>query len=183
MFKCETSLGLRPTWKLNIRHWTLDILLVFFLTLPFLSHAQDQMVFLRHDQVIARFSTGDYVQVKLKNKTKIEGRIIEFTEFSMITSFDTVSVTKILHIKSKHQKRSFNRGIGGLLFIGGIVYMSVELLNATFGYNGGVDPNVAKTSALLSSAGLVWILLHPRYTKVKPGTTIRVIDYKSRFYR
>lgn len=146
--------------------------------------AQKQMVMIRHDEVVARFKEGDYVKVKLKNGQKKEGAIVELNEFDMVTTSDTILFTKIWTIRNIETKRSFSSGIGGLLFVGGVMYFTIDRLNSAFGYNPApIDPTVVKTSAILAGSGLTLILLNPRAAKAKPGTSIRTIDYTSVFYK
>lgn len=110
---------------------------------------------------------------------------MELTEFSMITSADTVPFNKIKKIripKGKHKDAASK--FGKLLIICGLGYVTIDQLNRALGYNNaGGEEQVVKTSAILVATGSVLLLVRPRYHRVNMGTVLRTVDYKSPFYK
>jgi hypothetical protein len=157
--------------------------ILFFLTLVVSSNAQKQLVFIRHGKVVSRFTIGSPIRLKLKNHQYKEGRIVELNDFSMVTSNDTIKFQSIakLHSKHIHQVR-VNSGIGGLLFVGGLGYIAIDQLNASLGYNKSGWDQTDQKALVAAGVGAALLFIRPRYTRLPPGTAIRVVDYTSLFY-
>lgn len=133
---------------------------------------------------MARFTEGEYLRCKLKNKEKREGRIIDLTETHIITSNDTLSIISIesLHVKGK-QKVNVTRGIGGLLFIGGLGYFAIDQINSLIVKGAGdFDEKGAIISLSIAATGAAILFIKRPYKKVY-GHTLKTIDYTSRFYK
>jgi len=148
--------------------------------------AQKQLILLRNDHVVGRFTEGEYLRVVMKDGSKREGVIIELLEFSAVTSNDTVPYNKIDKVGiPKDQRRGIAPLLGGLMMAVGVTFIGVDALNSATGHTakGGIDPQIAKTSAVLIAAGSLLMFIKPKYQRVNNGTFLRTIDYKSRWYK
>ncbi len=147
------------------------------------SEAQKQLVFMRRGQVVARYTEGDEIKCVLKNKRRTAGFIVELEDFRMITSNDTINFLSINKIDTrKHNPIDARKGIGGLLFLGGILYLSVDQINAALGYaRPGFDQS-DWNAVIATGVGAAMLFIRPKYKKLKPGTIIRAIDHRSPFY-
>jgi hypothetical protein len=137
--------------------------------------AQKQLILLKRESVQVR---------KLKNKEKREGKILELNETQIITSNDTLLIGSIesLYVKGK-RKVNVTRGIGGLLFIGGIGYFAIDQVNRLIVKGADeFDEQVALTSLAMTATGAAILFIHSPYKKVY-GHTLKTIDYTSRFYK
>jgi hypothetical protein len=141
---------------------------------------QKQLVLMKRETVVARFTEGEYFRCRLKNKEKKEGRILELTPARIITSNDTLDILAIESIKMKPQK---NKTTGRLLLIMGVGYFAIDQAN-TLIVKGqkGVDEKVAYTSAILAATGAGLMYIRSPYKKVY-GHTLKTVDNTSRFYR
>jgi hypothetical protein len=157
----------------------LSVLLSAFSTM-----AQKQLILLKRESVQVRFTEGEYLRCKLKNKQKKEGKILELTETQIITSNDTLSMSSIesLNVKGK-RKVNVTRGIGGLLFIGGIGYFAIDQINSLI-VDGAddFDEKGAIISLSIAATGAAILFIKRPYKKVY-GHTLKTIDYTSRFYK
>lgn len=155
------------------------------LTLPLSVFSQRQLVIIRGDRPVAWFTEGNMIDFVLKKGGgKRYERIVELSEFSMITSGDTIMLNEIGKIKTKNRKgEDFARGFGGLFFVGGLVLLGVETLNSATGYSSPeIDAPVVKVSLGLMAVGTLLVLLHPRYERMGYRVILRSVDYKSPFY-
>jgi hypothetical protein len=152
--------------------------------ISFSQHAQKQLVLLKGENVVARFTEGEYMKCKLKNKQKKEGRIIELSETHILTSNDTLTILSIesLFMKGK-RKVTVTKGIGGLLFIGGLGYFAIDQINRLI-VDGAeeFDEKGAVISLSIAATGAALLFIKRPYKKVY-GHTLRTIDYNSRFYQ
>jgi hypothetical protein len=146
--------------------------------------AQEQLILLKRESVVVRFTEGEYLRCKLKNKEKREGKILELTETQIITSNDTLSMSSIesLNVKGK-RKVNVTRGIGGLLFIGGLGYFAIDQINRLI-VDGAddFDEKGVMISLSVAATGAAILFIKRPYKKVY-GHTLKTIDYTSRFYR
>jgi hypothetical protein len=145
--------------------------------------AQKQLVLVKRESVVVRFEEGEYLRCKLKNKQKREGKILELTDTHIITSNDTLAITSIesLNVKGK-RKVDVTRGIGGLLFIGGLGYFAIDQINRLI-VDGAddFDEKGAVISLSIAATGAAILFIKRPYKKVY-GHTLKTIDYTSRFY-
>ena len=145
--------------------------------------AQKQLVFIQHGTVVARFSEGSNFKCVLKNKTRKSGFIVELNDFSMITSNDTIRFQSIAKLDSRSQHRTtVNSGLGGLLFLGGLGYLAVDQINKALGYASGGFDQADRNAVIIAGVGAAILFVRPRYQRLKPGTVIRTVDYRSPFY-
>lgn len=146
--------------------------------------AQKQLILLKRESVQVRFTEGEYLRCKLKNKEKREGKILQLTETQIITSNDTLWMSSIesLNVKGK-RKVSVTKGIGGLLFIGGLGYFAIDQINSLIVKGADdFDEKGAIISLSVAATGAAILFIKRPYKKVY-GHTLKTIDYTSRFYR
>lgn len=159
----------------------------FLLLLLFTSctlHAQKQLILVKKESVVARFTEGEYLRCKLKNKQKKEGKILELTDTHIITSNDTLTISSVESLNMKGRRKiDVTSGVGGLLFIGGIGYFTLDQVNRLI-VDGqkDFDKKVAYTSLAMTATGAAILFLRSPYKKVY-GHTLKTIDYTSRFYK
>ena len=147
------------------------------------SSAQKQVIFLSKGNVVARYAEGGYFKCVLKNHQHKEGVIVELNEFSMITSQDTIEFRSIAKMDIKEDRKTNVRsGIGGLLFIGGLGYIAVDQINGAFGYSPQGWDKSDQTALIIAGLGAAMLFIKPRYKKLRPGTVIRSVDYRSPYY-
>jgi len=162
----------------------LGLILILMVCSVISLEAQKQLILLKKESVVVRFTEGEYLRCKLKNKEKREGKIIELTETQIITSNDTLAISSIesLNVKGK-RKINVTRGIGGLLFIGGLGYFAIDQINRLI-VDGAddFDEKGAMISLSVAATGAAILFIKSPYKKVY-GHTLKTIDYTSRFYR
>jgi hypothetical protein len=138
----------------------------------------------KRESVVVRFTEGEYLRCKLKNKQKAEGKILELTDTQIITSNDTLAITSLesLYVKRK-RKVDVTRGVGGLLFIGGLGYFAIDQINRLV-VDGAqdFDEKGAIISLSVAATGAAILFLRTPYKKVY-GHTLKTIDYTSRLYK
>ena len=147
--------------------------------------AQKHLAVLKRNKIIAQYSEGQYIRLKLKNGKRSEGHILELQPFSMITSDDTIEFKNIKKIDIRKQ-RKFNAtsGIGGLLFLGGLGYLGLDRLNSAIGKGPpDLDGTVLNTSVILTSVGAAMIFIKPGYIRINYKVHLRTINYDSNLYR
>lgn len=169
---------------MQIKAMKLSLILFISITSVLSLKAQKQLVLLKRESVVARFTEGEYLRCKLKNKEKREGKILALTETQIITTNDTLSISSIESLNMKGRRKvNVMSGIGGLLFVTGIGYMALDQLNSLIGRGAkGFDEQVALTSLALTSAGAALLFIRSPYKKVY-GHTFKTIDYTSRYYK
>lgn len=132
-------------------------LFIFFLVLIF-SHdllAQRQLLVLRYDEVVARFSPGQTFEFKHKEGgKKVSTYIRGFSDTEVYTYDDTVSVFEIGTIY--FQQHAVHHTIGKALLIGGIGGFLVDQLNNVvfYGNKPSLDGEVNRISMTAIGAGL-----------------------------
>jgi hypothetical protein len=163
----------------------ISLLIFGLLAFSEITFSQKQLVLIKRGNVIARFAEGQYFRCVLKKShRKTEGHIIELSDFSMITSSDTIKFQDILKIDiHKHRAFRWNSGVGGLLFIGGLGYLGLDRLNSSIGIgSSSLDNSVLYTSLIASGVGAAVIFIRPRYQHVHMDYFLHTIDYTSPFY-
>jgi small nuclear ribonucleoprotein (snRNP)-like protein len=149
------------------------------------SLAQKQLVLIKKGTTIAQYAEGQYIRLKLKNGKRTEGHILELDPFSMITSSDTIQFSDIRKVDIRKQRKfNVSSGIGGLLFLGGILYISLDRLNSSIGKGPPeLDSSVLNTSVIMTTVGAALIFIKPRYIRVNYKVNLRTVDYNSNFYK
>lgn len=149
--------------------------------------AQKELLILKRGQVVASFKEGDYLRIVLKKDHRhSEGHIVELYDYHMITSSDTIQFKDILKINIKKHRGGpeINRGIGGLLFLGGILYIGLDRLNNAIGVtNNSLDNSVLYPSLIATSAGAAMIFIRSKYVRLDGITYLKTVDYTSPFYQ
>jgi hypothetical protein len=160
-------------------------LLLLFLFIANISYGQKQVIFLKHGNVMARFTEGDRFTFKLKNHSLREGYITELNDFSMVTSaLDTIPFLSIekISVKGQHQK-SFTKNVGRALVVGGLGYIVIDQLNTLVGSTASGFDESDKRALGIATVGAGLLFIKQRYVKVSRGVTIRTIDYHSPYYK
>jgi hypothetical protein len=147
-------------------------------------YAQKQLVFLRGDHVLLRFTEGDRFLFKLSNGKKVEGYITELRDFSLVTSaLDTIPFLKIRKVSLRGQRHStFLKKFGALMLVGGLGYIAIDQANVWFGSNKSGFDESNQIALGVAGVGTLALLIKPKYRKVSRGISIRTIDYKSHYY-
>lgn len=147
-------------------------------------YAQKQLVFLRGDNVLLRFTEGDRFLFKLSNGKKVEGYITELRDFSLVTSaLDTIPFLQIRKVSLRGQRHStFLKKFGALMLAGGLGYIAIDQANVLFGSNKSGFDESNQIALGVAGVGTLALLIKPKYRKVSRGITIRTIDYKSHYY-
>ncbi|MBI1766790.1 MAG: hypothetical protein HY015_02680 [Bacteroidetes bacterium] len=158
----------------------------FFIFLSISALSQKQLVILKNGHVQAAFKEGEYMRfVMKKNHRHTEGHIIELYDFYMITSSDTIQFKDILkvNIKKNRGPARWNKGLGGLLFVGGIIYLGVDQLNVAIGINSSSTPAELFTPMVISSVGAAMVFIRPKYKRLNGIQYLQTVDYRSPFYQ
>jgi len=162
------------------------ISIIVLLLFSLVAFSQKQVVLLDRGTVVGRYAEGQYFRCVLKkNHRHVEGHIVELNDFAMITTNDTIKFHDILKVDiHKHRPFQWSSGVGGLLFLGGILYFTVDRANAAIGVNSNDIPqSVWLPSALLTAAGAALIFIRPRYIRVNTGVFLHTVDYTSPYYQ
>ena len=137
---------------------SLTVRILIFFALVFCSQdllAQRQLLVLRYNEVVARFSPGQTFEYKQKgNKRKFSTYIRGFSDTEVYTHKDTVSVFEIGTIYFR--QHAVHHTIGKALLIGGIGGFLVDQLNNVvfYGNKPSLDGEVNRISMTAVGAGL-----------------------------
>lgn len=168
---------------MKVRHTFWLALLICFGLSSLAALGQKQLVFLKHETVIARFAEGEYFKCVLKNNKKKQGYILELTEFSMITNaYDTIPFISIAKVETKKIRSHRVGGVGGFMLVAGLGYIALDQLNSLIGSTKGEFNSSYITALSVSAAGAALLFIKPKYTKVKRGVVMRTVDYHSPYY-
>ncbi|MBS1682064.1 MAG: hypothetical protein JST48_10150 [Bacteroidetes bacterium] len=163
------------------------IFLFLFLLTSFFLYSQKELIVLKRGHVVAQYAEGEYFKCVLKKKHRhTEGHILELNNFSMITSSDTIAFKDIdrIDIRGHRGPPAWNRGVGGLLFMGGLIYLGIDQLNAAIGvHSASLTPTQLYTPLAISGVGAMMVFIRPKYLKIKYDMFIHTIDYKSPFFQ
>jgi hypothetical protein len=165
----------------------ISLLLFCFLLFSRTAFPQKQLIILKNGHVRAAFKEGEYLRFVLKKKHRhAEGHIVELSDFSMITSNDTVQFKDILKINIKKHRAPASWGSrvgGGFLFLGGIIYFAVDQANVAYGVNAQNDtPAQWAAPFVVSGVGAALLFIHPRYLHINGIQYLQTADYTSPFY-
>jgi len=142
---------------------------------------------MKNGNVRAAFKEGEYIRFVLKKDHRhTEGHIVELYDFYMITSNDTVKYKDIykINIKKHRGPARTSNGIGGLLFLGGIVYLAVDQLNVASGVNAQNDTPAEWIIPIAAiGVGAAMIFIRPKYMKINGIQYLQMVDYASPFYQ
>src|SRR5258708_12702842 len=144
--------------------------------------SQKQLIILKNGHVQARFTEGQYLRCVLKkNHRHTEGHIIELYDFHMITSSDTIQFKDILkvNIKKNRGPARWNSGVGGLLFVGGLIYLGVDQLNVAIGINAASTPAEFYVPLMISGAGAAMAFITPKHKLLNVTHNLQTKNYRS----
>jgi hypothetical protein len=159
------------------------IAFLFVLLATVTTNGQKQLVLLKGERVVVRFTQGEYFYCKLKNKQVREGKLINLTDTQIITSTDTLNLLSIESIKVKGRHVSRVGKLGRLFMIAGIGYFSIDQLNnLILRGETELEKDVIVPSLILTGVGAGMVYIRSPYKKVY-GHTLKTIDYTSRFYK
>jgi hypothetical protein len=161
---------------------SIGVLLVLFLDFG-VSVAQRQLVLVSGDKVVYRFTKGDNFKSKLKSeKTEHWGFLVEISEFSIITSQDTIELKKIRKVLLPG--RPLPHKIGVTLVKVGVGLFVIDQVNQTLIQHNdfNIDTGIAKTSIALAGAGLPLLLFKKNWKKLEGGMRLMSVGRDSRFY-
>ncbi|MFM7855676.1 MAG: hypothetical protein ACKO96_28040 [Flammeovirgaceae bacterium] len=160
-------------------HGFFTFIFIFFFSSVF---SQKQLVVLHHNQVIARFTEGDYFNCVLESGLKKEGYIFVLNEFSMVTSaYDTIPFISIRKIKTKKTKMRKLGGVGAMLLFSGIGYITLDQVNSLYGSTQGKFDGAYTIALSMAGAGAALLFIRPKYKKIKRGMVIRSTDYRTHY--
>jgi hypothetical protein len=147
--------------------------------------AQKQLVFLRKDKVMARFTEGDRFKFKLKNGELKEGYITELTDFTLITSaLDTIPFSSLRKISMRGQRRTSSLAVlGSGLLMGGLGYIAIDQVNTLVGSTKSGFDSSDQTALIISGVGAALYFIKPKYKRIKRGIVCRTIVYPSHYYK
>ena len=161
-------------------------LVILVIGVSFKLFSQKQLIILKNGHVQARFTEGQYLRCVLKkNHRHTEGHIIELYDFHMITSSDTIQFKDILkvNIKKNRGPARWSSGVGGLLFLGGLIYLGVDQLNVAIGINSASTPAEFYVPLMISGVGAAMVFIRPKYKRINGIQYLQTIDYRSPFYQ
>ena len=165
------------------------LLILFISCLSFsnLLFSQKQLILFKNGHVQASFKEGEYIRFVLrKNHRHAEGHIVELSDFSMITSNDTVQFKDILKINIKKHRgpAQWGNGIGGLMFVGGLLYLTIDQLNVLINVNAQDDkPAQWLVPLTISTVGGAMVFIRPKYKRMNGIRYLQTVDYTSPFYQ
>jgi hypothetical protein len=165
-------------------HLQISILLYFTLILAsHLSYAQRQLVVLKYDEVVARFSVGQTFDFKYKGSSdKISTYIQNFSNTEVITHDDTVSLYEIDKIYFK--QHAVYRTIGAALVMVGVGRFVIDQINnvAVHGNRPSLDSEVNQFSISTVTAGLPLFLIRKRSQRMLYKYKAIIVDRDSHLY-
>ena len=132
------------------------------------------------------FKEGEYMHMVLKKKHRhVEGHIIELYDFYMITSNDTIQLKDILKVDIRKHRGAprWKNGPGGLLFLGGILYLAIDQANVAIGVNSSSSPEEIYVPLAVAGVGAAMIFIRPKYKRLNGIQYLQTVDYKCPFYQ
>jgi hypothetical protein len=160
-------------------------LVLILLLVPTVCVAQKQLVFLKNDKVIARFTEGDLFQFKLKKGELKRGYITELTDFTLITSaLDTIPFSSLRKISMRGQRRASSLAVlGSGLLMGGLGYIAIDQVNTLVGSTKSGFDSSDQTALIVAGVGAALYFIKPKYKRIKRGIVCRTIVYPSPYYK
>ena len=164
---------------MRTNNWIISLFMLLNVSLM----AQHQLVLLNGNSIDHYFMPGETFRTKLRNE-KLEhwGFIVEVSEFQVITSQDTIDISRIRKVLLPG--RPLINKIGKTLITIGAAYMFIDQFNWVViqKQNPSVDENVWKPSVALVGAGIPLLFFKKKWSKIKRGTHLISVDRKSKFY-
>jgi hypothetical protein len=140
-------------------HCVCSFLILLTLISTLTSKAQTQLVVLKKEKVLARYSEGQAITYRAKKSREyVITLIVKVQEFSLITAFDTIPFSSIERVKLKGRNTTLLNLVGGAVFYAGIGYYVLDEVNEIVIHGNGYDndPAVWKPALIMVVSG--WIL-------------------------
>ncbi len=171
---------------LDILFMKLKIALIpLLLAAALISSGQNQLVLLKRERILARFTYGDNFTYRLKKAREFETSFItEVREFSVVTFNDTIPFSSIERVSLKgHSHRRFST-LSKFLITAGIAYFAIDEFNNTVvhGQKPDLDPSVWKPSMVLVGAGYALKLFRKSSQRIRFPVSLIAAERGSRFY-
>jgi hypothetical protein len=144
---------------------------------------QHQLVLIKKEKVLQRYSEGDRIRYQLNGSNDINRRLILGIYDSLIrTDRDTISVFKIQRVYFDHVT-AYNK-LGSVLVVGGAGLFIIDQFNTLVvrGDDFSVDDDLTVISASAVLAGLPLMLVKKKYHKIRYPTRLLIVDDQSPFY-
>jgi len=158
---------------------------VFFVTKG--SLAQNQLVLLKGEKVLARYKEGDDITYKLKKQAHYKtGYLVTIEDFFIVVSRDTIPYITIdkVDLKSKTYSTKLNV-VGTFLCTVGFGYYAIDQFNSIVVKKQGFDEDAAawKPAAIMLGAGLPLMLIKKKKHHVGWKYKLRAESPGSPFYK
>jgi len=169
--------------KLLQRTFGLFIFLVLMLFFKGETHAQMQLLLLKHERIILRLYPGDDFVYRLKgSKTVKSSYVNNLSETEVFTHYDTVPFHTIDRIYFRHS--TFMNRLGSRLFIGGMLLFVIDQGNELIqGHNLNLDRGVSTVSLSLVGAGLPMMLIRKKAQRLNYKYKLMMVEKGSVFYK
>lgn len=145
---------------------------------------QRQLVMVNNRGLVARYNRGDrFVCKTTLRKEEHWGYILAINEFNIITTRDTIPLSKIQKIKLPG--RPALHKIGATLVTVGALYLAIDLVNAGLVQktNPLLDRKVARNAAIISGTGAPLLLFKKKWAKMDRGVKIKSVGRESNLYK
>lgn len=159
------------------------VLLIFLLCCYSIVTAQLQLVLIKHDDVVIRFSEGDSFAYKRKNgMIRKDAFIMSLNDSTIITNYDTIAMHQIQGIYFK--KESLRGVVGKGLIIGAAAIFVIDQVNTTLvaKEDPSLDSRVNTISLTALAIGLPLVLIKSSYKRVGYKQRLKIITRNSPFY-
>lgn len=148
-----------------------------------LSFGQKQLVVLKYDEVVARFSPGQAFDFKYKgNREKISTYIRDISDTAIVTYDDTVSLYEIDRVY--FEQHAFHQTLGAALVIVGAGRFVIDQINnlAVHGNKPSLDSEVNQFSISTVLLGLPMLLIRKRSQKMLYKYKAIIVNQDSYLY-
>lgn len=144
---------------------------------------QKQLIVLKYNEVVARFNPGQAFSFTYKgNRKKVSSYIREFSDTSIITYDDTVSLYEIDRIYFK--QHAFHQTLGAALVIVGVGRFVIDQINnlVVHGNQPSLDSEVNEFSISTVTIGLPLLLIRKKSQKMQYKYKAIIIEEDSYLY-
>jgi hypothetical protein len=163
------------------------LLLALVLFVANASLAQNQLVLLKGEKVLARYKEGDDITYKLKKQLHYKtGYLVTIEDFFMVVSNDTIPFITIDKVDLKRKTYSTRINvIGTFLSTIGFGYYAIDQFNSIVVKKQGFDEDAAawKPAAIMLGAGLPMMLIKKKKHHVGWKYKLRAEAPGSPFYK
>lgn len=145
--------------------------------------SQNQLVLIKNDEVVIRYTIGDDFVYKRKSRTSSTiGFIVSINDSTIITSNDTVATHQIERVY--FSKGSLLNILGGGMVAAGVGIFLIDQINTILidGKDPSLDNTVTKISLTSLAIGLPMMLITKKSHRVGFKQRLRIINRESPFY-